>query len=100
MKSPTKWNWYGTWVLDWLTCDRGNYSDDAWSAFGIWKKAYIEAYPELSDASDLELIEGHYCPAMEPVFNSFVFAIYLALHWPTNAIRSTAWKIRRQLFFV
>ena len=96
MSEQIKWDWWGTWVIDWLTCDRGDFSSDAWISFDIWKKAYLEACPEFAEATDLELIESHYCPAMEPIFNSWVFAFYLALQWPANIVRSTAWMVKRQ----
>lgn len=96
--SKVEWKWYGTWIVDWLTCDQGNLSSTAWASYDIWKKAYIEARPELSEATDLELIENHYSSAIEPVFNSWVFGIYLALQWPINTVRSTIWTIKRKFF--
>ena len=91
-----EWDWYGCWLVDWLTCDRNNFSASAWEAFDIWKEAYLKANPHLQDATDLELIEDHYCGAMEPVFRSWVFALYLALHWPLNTAISLIWTIKRQ----
>ena len=97
-REQIQWSWYGIWILDWLTCDREDFSSSAWQAFDIWKKAYLNARPEFSEATDLELIENHYCPAMEPVFNSWVFAVYLLLHWPLNTLHSLIWTIKRKFF--
>ena len=93
MNQQIKWNWWGTWVIDWLTHDQGDFSLSAWGAFDIWKKAYLKANPDLQ-ATDLELIEDHYIGAIEPVFRSWMFAVYLALHWPLNAVHSFIWTIR------
>jgi hypothetical protein len=91
------WDWYGCWIVDWLTCDdRNDFSASAWLAFDIWKKAYLKVNPDLQSATDLELIEEHYCGAMEPVFHSWVFAVYLALHWPSKVVHSLIWTIKRQ----
>jgi hypothetical protein len=94
-KQQIEWNWWGTWVIDWLTCDRDDFSASAWLAFDIWKEAYLKANPDLR-ANDLDLIEEHYCEAMKPVFDSWVFALYLALHWPSKVVHSLVWTIKRQ----
>jgi len=90
-----KWDWYGMWIVDWLTCEQGDFSASAWECFDIWAKAYRKANPDLQNTTDLELIEEHYCGAMEPVFRSWIFAIYLTLHWPLNAVHSLIWMIKR-----
>lgn len=96
MKSPATWNWYGTWVVDWFTCDP--LLDNNWTDFGIWAKAYREANPEFSEVSDLELVENHYTEAMEPVFRSWVFTVWQVLNFPMYCIHWAIWTIKRQLF--
>lgn len=87
-----EWDWYGTWIVDWLTCAR----EEPWESYDIWEKAYLKANPELEDLSWLDLIHDHYSPAMEPVFNSLIMKIWLLLSWPSNTIRSFVWNIKRK----
>lgn len=91
-----EWDWYGMWVIDWLTYNRDDLPNEAWGAFDIWKEAYLKANPELSGESDLDLIENHYCGAMEPFFKSWVFAVWIFLHRPIEMIYSLIWTVKRK----
>jgi hypothetical protein len=96
MKKQIKWDWYGSWVIDWLTSDP--LSGDHWEDFGIWAKAYREANPELSEVSNLELIESHYTEAMEPLFSSWVFFIWWLLKGPMYCVHWLVWQIKQKFF--
>jgi hypothetical protein len=110
-----KWDWYGTWVLDWLLYEKDDLSDAAWGAYEIWEKAYLAANPELAKAREqsyyelhcgkgecdapgtsFDLIENHYGPAMNTVFDSWVFKIWQLLQWPTSKIRQAIWTVKRR----
>lgn len=95
-----EWDWYGTWLLDWLTCDRddADFASSAWLSFDIWAKAYRKANPELLEVSDLELIEEHYTEALQPVFDSWVFSIWLFLQWPMSCIHELVGRIKLKFF--
>lgn len=90
------WDWYGTWVWDYLNLDRDDISTEAWESYDIWKRAYIEANPELSDLDDLELIQGHYSQATEPIFRSWIFKAWQLFYWPSMIIRQLVWHFRRK----
>lgn len=96
MKERIEWNWWGTWVIDWLTCDP--LSDNNWTDFGIWAKAYREANPEFSEVSDLELIELHYEEAMKPVLQSWIFFIWQFLSFPMYCIHWVMWQLKQKFF--
>ncbi len=91
-----KWEWHGIWIVDWLTCDRNDLTDNVWKSFDIWKEAYLKAHPHLESLSDLELIENHYCQAMKPIFDSWIFKFWLILHWPMSKIHSAIWNLKRK----
>jgi hypothetical protein len=98
VRQQIDWDWYGTWVIDYLTYDRDSLSDEAWGAYDIWRTAYINANPDLEEASDLELIENHYCQSMKPILDSFVMKIWLFLHWlPPNVVRPLIFAIQQIL---
>ena len=98
-KNPYDWDWWGFWVVDWLTCARdADFASSSWLSFDIWAKAYREANPDFSEISDLELIEEHYTKVMQPVFNSWVFSIWLFLQWPMSCIHELVWRIKLKFF--
>jgi hypothetical protein len=43
MRRQPNWDWYGTWIVDWLCCQ------DGWESFDIWRTAYLEANPDIED---------------------------------------------------
>jgi hypothetical protein len=102
------WEWYGTWVIDWLCCDR----KEDWKAYYIWEKMYLAANPELVEAREesyirgdgfgegttIDLIENHYNQSLLPMHESFVWKIFLILHRPMQCIYSLFWKIRSLLW--
>ena len=91
-----EWDWYGCWVIDWLTHDPLSSND--WGEFAIWAKAYRKANPELSELSDRELIEKHYCDAMQPLFNSWIFFVWQVLNGPMYYIHWLMWQLKRRFF--
>ena len=96
MKKQIEWSWWGTWVIDWLTSDP--LSEGHWGHFAIWAKAYRETNPELSEASDLELIEEHYSEAMEPFFNSWIFFVWRLLNGPMYFLHWLVWQVNQRFF--
>ncbi len=93
-----EWDWYGTWVWDYLNLDTDSLYTEAWESFHIWKKAYIQANPDLSELGDLDLIGEHYNEAMEPLFNSWLFKAWRLFYLPSQLFRSSTWKINRRIF--
>lgn len=91
-------NWYGMWVWDFLNLKRSDIADEAWAAFDIWKKAYIQANPELSELNDLELIEDHYCEATSCLFDSWLFKAWLLFYLPSRLICTLTWEIRSEYY--
>jgi hypothetical protein len=101
-KNRIDWDWYGTWVIDLLCCNTGNLTVDAWVIYDIWEKAYLAANPQLEEAREdsymngetfgegttLDLIENHYHQSFEPIYESFVWKIFLILHRPMQFIHS------------
>lgn len=61
------WNWWGTWLLDYLAADH------PWEAYRIWRTAYLSEFPALQaqyDAGkigDFYLITHHYSEAIVEV---------------------------------
>lgn len=90
-----EWDWYGTWVIDWLL------EDCPWGRYDIWEKAYLSIHPEIEDMREqsyinhegdgagttLDLIENHYHQSLIPLKESFVYAIFLILNGPIRLIR-------------
>lgn len=82
-----KWDWYGTWVWDYLNYERDSLYAEAWGAYDIWKEAYLKAHPEFSEEDDLELIENHYDRWTEPLFKSWIFRAWIWFYRPSVIIR-------------
>lgn len=78
MQRFIEWNWYGTWVLDYLC------TEDPWLAFDFWMKAYLEAHPDLDDAyqhgeiNTVDLIE-YYPGATDCVRASLLYQLMVPL---------------------
>jgi hypothetical protein len=93
------WDWYGTWVIDWLCCT------DPWESYDIWERAYLAVNPELLETREesyingegdglgttLDLIENHYHQSLIPLEKSFVYVIFRSIHWPLKSIHSLIW---------
>lgn len=84
----TNWNWYGTWVIDWI-CE-----DDTSECFEIWRAAYIREHPELQSLGTLDLVMEHYESSLRPLENSLLMMIVRVLYFPINSIQKAWWKIR------
>ena len=96
-----EWDWYGTWVIDWLMADAG---DD----YIIWKRAYLNKHPELEEArensywdddregegTDMDLIMNHYHESLKPLYNSFPMFVHKLLHLQCQTISLLIWKIK------
>jgi hypothetical protein len=103
MNQQIKWNWWGTWLIDYCS------ADDAYEAYDIWEKAYLEANPQLSDAREaltvedncdapgttLDLLTNHYHQSMRPFWNSWMYDIWWLLHLPVRTIDHIIWTIKR-----
>jgi hypothetical protein len=101
-----EWNWWGVWLVDYCC------ANDAYEAYDIWEKAYLEANPQLSDAREflttedacdasgttLDLIANHYHQSMRPFWNSWLYDVWQLLHLPARTIDSIIWAIKRRLF--
>jgi hypothetical protein len=97
MKNTPKiiqWNWYGTWVFDWL------YEENPWECFDIWQKAYILENPELDKLTTLELVANHYTQSLFPVENSLLMKVWKALHWLPNLCGEIRWQIHFALTYL
>lgn len=87
------WDWYGVWIVDWLTCD------DAWEAYDIWEKSYREANPDLDEAREnsymndesdgpgttMDLIENHYHQSLIVLEESFAYKLFTLL-WDISSL--------------
>lgn len=96
-----EWDWYGTWIVDWLT------SNDGWEVYDIWEKAYLKANPGLEEAREnsyidnegdgvgttLDLLENHYHQSLIVIEESFVYKIAVFLQYPIRLISALLWNL-------
>lgn len=78
MPEQFEWNWYGTWVLDWL-CE-----NEPYTGCDIWMRGFFEEYPELEDAylhCEIDFLEvfDYYGSATLPVVQAPIFQPFFAL---------------------